>query len=193
MPWLKLIHVSKSSPWVLAWLTPVVSRSLNIDFIYFNIYLLGHLSLTLFVYSFLSSCKASPLTMRKFQVRTVMQSTPTYFGEGFEQFISANTRLIHEHSYNISCKHARRFAVFFYIFIGVALSVIDAFVSRITLIFNMGDAIWRHKSVSALVQVMAYCLTTPSHYLNQSWLTTSKVQWHSFEGSFTRDTPGNNH
>ena len=116
MPWLKLIHVSKSSPWVLAWLTPVVSRSLNIDFIYFNIYLLGHLSLTLFVYSFLSSCKASPLTMRKFQVRTVMQSTQSYFGEGFEQFISANMRLIHEHSYNISCKNTHRFAVFFLYF-----------------------------------------------------------------------------
>ena len=35
---------------------------------------------------------------------------------------------------------------------------------------------------------MAWCLTTPSHYLNQRWLTISVVQWHSYEGSFTRDT-----
>ena len=32
------------------------------------------------------------------------------------------------------------------------------------------DAIWRHRSESTLGQVMAYCLTTPSHYLNQCWL-----------------------
>ena len=28
---------------------------------------------------------------------------------------------------------------------------------------------------------MACCLTAPSHYLNQCWLTFSKVQWHSAE------------
>ena len=31
------------------------------------------------------------------------------------------------------------------------------------------DAIWRHGSASTLVQVMACCLTAPSHYLNQSY------------------------
>ena len=30
------------------------------------------------------------------------------------------------------------------------------------------DAIWRQRSGSTLVQVMACCLTAPSHYLNQS-------------------------
>ena len=40
------------------------------------------------------------------------------------------------------------------------------------------DAIWRHISRSTLAQVMACCLTAPSHYLNQCWLI-SKVQWHS--------------
>ena len=29
------------------------------------------------------------------------------------------------------------------------------------------DAIWRHRSGSTLAQVMACCLTAPSHYLNQ--------------------------
>ena len=36
-------------------------------------------------------------------------------------------------------------------------------------------AIWRHKSGSTLVQVMACCLMAPSHYLNQRWLIISKV------------------
>ena len=43
------------------------------------------------------------------------------------------------------------------------------------------DAIWRWRSWSTLVQVMACCLTTPSHYLNQCWLIISKVPWHSSE------------
>ena len=30
--------------------------------------------------------------------------------------------------------------------------------------------IWCHRSGSTLVQVMAYCLTAPSHYLNECWL-----------------------
>ena len=38
-----------------------------------------------------------------------------------------------------------------------------------------GDAIWRHGTRSTLTQVMACCLTAPSHYLNQCWLITSKV------------------
>ena len=38
-----------------------------------------------------------------------------------------------------------------------------------------GDAIWRHRSRSTLVQVMACCLTAPSHYLHQCWLIISEV------------------
>ena len=37
------------------------------------------------------------------------------------------------------------------------------------------DAIWRHRSGSTLAQVMACCLTAPSHYLNQYWLIIRKV------------------
>ena len=37
------------------------------------------------------------------------------------------------------------------------------------------DAIWRHRSGPTLAQVMACCLTAPSHYLNQCWLIISKV------------------
>ena len=50
------------------------------------------------------------------------------------------------------------------------------------------DAIWRQRSGSTLVQVMACCLTAPSHYLNQCRLIISKVEWHSSKGEFTRDT-----
>ena len=48
------------------------------------------------------------------------------------------------------------------------------------------DAIWWQGSRSTLVQVMACCLTAPSHYLNQCWLIISEVQWHSYQGNFTR-------
>ena len=44
--------------------------------------------------------------------------------------------------------------------------------------FNLlwpSDTIWRHRSGSTLAQVMACCLTAPSHYLNQYWLIISKV------------------
>ena len=39
------------------------------------------------------------------------------------------------------------------------------------------DAIWRQWSRSTLMQVMACCLTAPSHYLNQCWLIVTKVAW----------------
>ena len=42
------------------------------------------------------------------------------------------------------------------------------------------DAIWRQISGSTLAQVMACCLTAPSHHLNQCWLIISEVQWHSY-------------
>ena len=37
------------------------------------------------------------------------------------------------------------------------------------------DVIWRRGFRSTLAQVMACCLTAPSHYLNQCWLIISKV------------------
>ena len=42
------------------------------------------------------------------------------------------------------------------------------------------DATWRQRSGSTLAQVIACCLTAPSHYLNQCWLIFSEVQWHSY-------------
>ena len=55
------------------------------------------------------------------------------------------------------------------------------------------DAIWWQRTGSTLVQVMACCLTAPSHYLNQCWLSICMVQWHSYEVSFTRDTSAIDH
>ena len=49
------------------------------------------------------------------------------------------------------------------------------------------DAIWHWRSWSRLVQVMACCLTAPSHYLNQCWLIISKVLWHSSEDIIIRN------
>ena len=47
------------------------------------------------------------------------------------------------------------------------------------------DAIWRWRFWSTLAQVMACCLTPPSHYLNQCWLIISKAPWHSSEEDIT--------
>ena len=47
-------------------------------------------------------------------------------------------------------------------------------------------AIWRQRSGSTFAQVMACCLTAPSHYLNQCRLIISEVQWHSYQGNFTK-------
>ena len=54
------------------------------------------------------------------------------------------------------------------------------------------DTIWRHRSGSTLAQVMACCLTAPSHYLNQCWLIISKVLWHSLEGIIMRRSEDTN-
>ena len=48
------------------------------------------------------------------------------------------------------------------------------------------DAIWRWRSWSTLVQVMACCLTAPSHYMNQGWLIISRVLWNSSEDIIIR-------
>ena len=53
-----------------------------------------------------------------------------------------------------------------------------------------GDNIWRQRSCLTLVQEIACCLTAPSHYLNQNWLTLSEVLWHFSEGHFIGNTQG---
>ena len=55
---------------------------------------------------------------------------------------------------------------------------------RIVNSLRPSDAIWRQWSWTTLAQVMACCLTAPSHYLNQCWLITRGVLWHTSESSF---------
>ena len=52
--------------------------------------------------------------------------------------------------------------------------------------FGPSDAIWRWRSWSTLIQVMAWCLTAPNHYLNQCWLIINKVLWHSSQDIIIR-------
>ena len=55
------------------------------------------------------------------------------------------------------------------------------------------NAIRRQRSGSTLAEVMACCLTAPSHYLNQCWLIIIEVQWNSYPGNFARDASTLNH
>ena len=48
------------------------------------------------------------------------------------------------------------------------------------------EAIWWDRSGSTLAQVMACCLTAPSHYLNQCRLITNRVLCHSPKTNFTK-------
>ena len=50
------------------------------------------------------------------------------------------------------------------------------------------DAKWHWGSWSTLVQAFAWCLTAPSHYLNQSWLGINEILWHSFQGNIYMST-----
>ena len=50
-------------------------------------------------------------------------------------------------------------------------------------------AIWWHRSGSTLVQIMACCLTAPSHYLNQCWLVMNETRWHLVEDNFIKTFP----
>ena len=50
------------------------------------------------------------------------------------------------------------------------------------------DVIWWQGSRSTLAQVMACCLTAPSHHLNQCWPMISEVLWHSPDSNFTENT-----
>ena len=46
-------------------------------------------------------------------------------------------------------------------------------------------AIWRHRFMSALAQVMVCCLSAPSPYLNQCWLLICEFLWRSSDSNLT--------
>ena len=65
-------------------------------------------------------------------------------------------------------------------------------ISYFCIVFNSvwpSGAIRQQGSGSTLAQVMACCLTAPSHHLDQCGLIISKFLWHSSEGNFYRDVP----
>ena len=68
----------------------------------------------------------------------------------------------------------------------------DALATAVNLL-GPSDAIWWQKSGSTLAQVMACCLTAPSHYLNQCWLIISEAKWHSNKGDSTSDPSNTYH
>ena len=47
------------------------------------------------------------------------------------------------------------------------------------------DTTWWHRSRSTLAQVIACCLTAPSHHQNQSWIING-ILWYSPDSNFTR-------
>ena len=69
--------------------------------------------------------------------------------------------------------------------------IIDVFHDDINSLWPR-DAIWRQMSGSTLAQVMACCLTAPSHYLIRCWLIISEVLLHSSLGIITRRTEDTN-
>ena len=48
-----------------------------------------------------------------------------------------------------------------------------------------GDATWWQRTQSTLAQVMACCLITPGHFLNQCWLINNEIVWHLSMCNFT--------
>ena len=52
---------------------------------------------------------------------------------------------------------------------------LSKFVGRLLYPLSLGDTIWRHRYESTLAQVMACCLTAPSHYMNQCWFIIKGV------------------
>ena len=58
------------------------------------------------------------------------------------------------------------------------------FMQRTVISLWPGDAMWHHRTGSTLAQVMACCLTAPSHFLNQCWLVINCFLWHCHGSNF---------
>ena len=93
----------------------------------------------------------------------------------------------------VHCLQPQHNTTQWYIVDGKIISWVQCYQSHRINSLGPSDAIWRCRSGSTLAQVMACCLTAPSHYLNQCWLIISQGEWHSSEGNFTRDTSATNH
>ena len=75
--------------------------------------------------------------------------------------------------------------VFFWVFyLSMSITFQELMVS-INSLWSSGT-MWWHRSGSTLVRVMAFCRTSPSHYLNHCWLIIRGVLWHSPERNFAK-------
>ena len=72
--------------------------------------------------------------------------------------------------------------------IDVVIRWLMCYIWSTSIILCLGDAIWRHRSGSTLVQAMACRNKATSRYLSQCWLITSKVKWHLSTDNYTRDS-----
>ena len=94
----------------------------------------------------------------------------------------------------LACKRAhtgttqrwnRQMATKYYVWMAILYSTSQRYCNEMPLIsLQPSDAALLHKSGSPLVQVMVCCLTTPTRYLNQSWLTIKYFLGHTPEGNF---------
>ena len=57
--------------------------------------------------------------------------------------------------------------------------------NKMTVKLFVRDAMCKQRTGSTLAQLMACCLTTPSHYLNQCWLLIVDVVLYSYQSNFT--------
>ena len=98
-----------------------------------------------------------------------------------------------------SASYIRDLMVYIYLYTGLALywlKYLMKIVTNFPYSFNSlwpSDAIRRQRSGSPMAQVMACCLTAPSHYLNQCWLILTKVQWCLSKGNFAWDITAMSH
>ena len=53
----------------------------------------------------------------------------------------------------------------------------------------LSDVILRNRYWPTLAQVMARCLTVPSHHINHCWLILKAVLWNVAEDNFTKTVP----
>ena len=117
-----------------------------------------------------------------------------WLGSGVHRFVGLNVFTHYMHAifvfiieyFVIKCGDYRKF-ICESVHCFISFTALCPYQNRFVNSLGSNDAIWRQGSGSTLAQVMALCLTAPSHYLNQCWLIIRKVQWYSSEDNFTSD------
>ena len=74
-------------------------------------------------------------------------------------------------------------------FINILFKIVKSLMKHLGLAIGNIQHVWWFLWTLVVTQVMACCLTAPSHYLNQCWQIIGEVLWHSFEGNFRENAP----